>query len=84
MIDEHVMISRAELAEIIMKAKGFDPEQYELVNLDFQSTTHQQILEIYKGKWTDAECPFDIMSFGVKKHEEETEGCSKSEDSSCS
>jgi len=78
MINEHVMISRAELAEIVMKAKGFDPEQYELINLDFQSTRHQQILEIYAGKWTDQECPFDIMSFGVKKREEETKPSSQS------
>ncbi len=66
-IDEHVMISRAELAEIVMKAKGFDPEKFELINMDLRSTQYGRILSLYMGKWTDSQCPLDLFTFGVKK-----------------
>ena len=63
---EHVMISRAELAKIILEAKGFDPEKTELVNMEFQSTQLQQVLPLFLGPWTDQACPFDLFAFGVR------------------
>ena len=66
-IDEHVMISRADLAKILMKAKGFDPTKFELVNMDVRSTTLRHIYPLYMGEWTDSQCPFDLFTFGVKK-----------------
>lgn len=66
-IDEHVMISRAELAEILMKAKGFDPEKYELLHMDLRSTKYQRVFPLYMGEWSDIACPFDLFTFGVKK-----------------
>jgi hypothetical protein len=66
-IDEHVMISRADLARILMKAKGFDPDKFELVNMDLRSTAQQHIYPVYMGKWTDSQCPIDLLTFGVKK-----------------
>ena len=66
-IDEHVMITRAELGEILMKAKGFRLDQVELVGLDFRSTKYNKILPLYNGKWTEFSCPFDIITFGVRK-----------------
>ena len=72
MIDEHVMISRAELANIVMEAKGFNPEQYELVNMDIRSTSQQQIYPLYMGPWSDTQCPFDLFTFGVRKKNDRT------------
>ncbi len=69
-IDEHVMISRAELAEIVMKAKGFDPEKFELVNMDLRSTSLKEIYPLYIGEWADSQCPFDLFTFGVKKKDD--------------
>jgi len=70
-LHEHVMISRAELAKILMELKGFDPEQFELIDMDIRSTELQRILPLYAGLWSDTECPFDLLTFGVKKKEEE-------------
>lgn len=64
---EHVMISRAELARIVMEAKGFDPDQFELVDMDLRSTAWQKIIPLYVGSWDDSECPIDLFTFGVRK-----------------
>ena len=64
------MISRADLAEILMRAKGFDPTKFECVNMDMRSTTLQVIQPLYMGEWTDSQCPFDMFTFGVKKKDE--------------
>lgn len=66
-IDQHIMITRAELGEILMKAKGIRLDEMELVNLDFRSTRYQRILPLYAGPWTDAQCPFDMITFGVRR-----------------
>jgi len=66
-IDEHVMINRAELARIIMEAKGFSPEDYELVNMDLRSNELQRIFPLYIGDWSEQECPIDMLTFGVRK-----------------
>ncbi len=69
-IDEHVMIPRAELMEILMKAKGIDPETHELIHLDIRSTQYQRIFPLWMGKWSDIACPFDLFTFGVKKKDD--------------
>jgi len=72
-LHEHVMISRAELAQTLMKLKGFDPEKFELIDMDIRSTALQRILPLYTGPWSDTECPFDLLTFGVKTKEKEKE-----------
>ena len=67
---EHVVISRAELAKIVLEAKGFNPEDVELVNMDIRSTQFRRILPLYIGRWTDPCCPFDLFTFGVKKKDD--------------
>lgn len=66
---EHVMISRAELAEVLLKAKGFDPDKVKLVNMDIRSTEHQKTFPLYMGDWTNTLCPFDLFTFGVEDKE---------------
>lgn len=67
---EHVMVSRAEMAKILMEAKGYNPDDYELVNMDVRSNQLQQIMPLYMGPWTDTSCPFDLFTFGVKKKDD--------------
>jgi hypothetical protein len=69
---EHVMISRGELAKMVMEAKGFDPDKFELINMDIRSTSRQRILPLYMGEWTESQCPFDLFTFGVRKKNEDT------------
>ncbi len=67
---EHVMISRSELAEIIMKAKGFSLDEYEVVNLDIRSTSLQRIYPLYNDTWATPECPYDLFTIGIRKKNE--------------
>lgn len=68
---QHVVINRAELAKILMEAKGMDPDKVTLVNLDILSTQHQAQVPLYRGEWTDSACLFDLVSFGVKPNDED-------------
>jgi len=77
---EHVMISRGELAKIVMEAKGFDPEKHELINMDIRSTSLQRIIPLYMGEWTDSQCPLDLFTFGVRKKDEDPVPIQSSDD----
>ena len=62
---EHIVINRAELAELLVKSRGLDPQKVRLLNLDIMSSAHQRGVALYRGDWTDAECPFDLISFTI-------------------
>lgn len=65
---QHIEISRADLAKILIEAHGMSLDDFEIVNLDLISRKMGQILQIYQGPWTDQACPFETISFTVKKN----------------